>query len=278
MLAPTSRFDASSLQHVPGYTAAAANALNDTELLYANPAWSPLLILREGEMDQFWLDDAQWSAIAPLLPSRQTGPKRSDDRVVISGIVHVLLSGIAWRDCPAEYGPYMTVFNRFNRWKQRGLWDHIAESLTGAERLTPGQNDKLIAAMSTRANITSHRAVPRRQPDLSSRAWDDAADELRAIARDHHGKPIAAWIEVVIEWHMDALFAQAERLLATPQQNGLDQVSADIEDLRSKLLDAVTSLRSYVDDPAHHAAVKLQLSKIRHELERSRFASRRKTS
>ena len=41
----------------------------------------------------FWLSDKQWSVIEPLLPQNQTGPHRTDDRRVISGIIHVLQSG-----------------------------------------------------------------------------------------------------------------------------------------------------------------------------------------
>ena len=41
--------------------------------------------------------------------------RRVDDRRVISGIVHMLRSGTRWRDCPPDYGPYTTIYNRFNR-------------------------------------------------------------------------------------------------------------------------------------------------------------------
>jgi len=73
----------------------------------------------------FWLSNAQWEVISPHLPVKQRGPKRISDRTVISGIIHVLESGCTWRACPRAYGAYMTVFNRYNRWKQRGLWRRI---------------------------------------------------------------------------------------------------------------------------------------------------------
>ena len=81
----------------------------------------------------FWLSDAQWAAIAPHLPMKHTGPRRVDDRRVLSGIVHVLRSGCRWRDCPAEYGPHTTVYNRFNRWSGRGLWARLLEALASVE-------------------------------------------------------------------------------------------------------------------------------------------------
>jgi len=77
----------------------------------------------------FWLSDAQWAVIEPHLPKNQAGARRVDDRRVISGIVHVLRSGCRWRDCPAEYGPVTTVYNRWNRWSRRRVWERLFEAL-----------------------------------------------------------------------------------------------------------------------------------------------------
>ena len=72
-------------------------------------------------MALFWLSDEAWAAIEPHLPKNQPGARRVDDRRVISGILHVLKVGCRWCDCPAEYGPSTTVYNRFNRWSRRGF-------------------------------------------------------------------------------------------------------------------------------------------------------------
>ena len=77
----------------------------------------------------FWLNDRQWARIEPHLPTGLTGPERDDDRRIISGIIHMLQSGARWRDCPREYGPYTTIYNRFNRWAKRGRWCAIFEAL-----------------------------------------------------------------------------------------------------------------------------------------------------
>jgi transposase len=63
------------------------------------------------------------------LPTNQPGARRVDDRRVISGILHVLKTGCRWRDCPKEYGPHTTIYNRFNRWSRRRLWLRILEAL-----------------------------------------------------------------------------------------------------------------------------------------------------
>jgi putative transposase len=46
---------------------------------------------------------------------------RVDDRLVISGIIYVIRHGWRWRDAPAAYGPYKTLYNRFVRWRSIGV-------------------------------------------------------------------------------------------------------------------------------------------------------------
>ena len=88
-------------------------------------------------MALFWLSDEAWAAIEPHLPKNQPGARRGDDRRVISGILHVLKVGCRWCDCPPDYGPSTTIynrFNRFNRWLHRGFWLKLLDALvdTGA--------------------------------------------------------------------------------------------------------------------------------------------------
>ena len=83
--------------------------------------------------DLFWFSDAQWARIEPLLPTNTRGLKRVDDRRVLSGIVHVIRSGRRWADAPAEYGPRKTLYNRFKRWAERGIWEDIFGALAGSQ-------------------------------------------------------------------------------------------------------------------------------------------------
>ena len=58
---------------------------------------------------RFEISDELWAEIEPLIPARQRrhrypGRKAIDDRLVLNGILHVLHTGIAWEDPPAEYG------------------------------------------------------------------------------------------------------------------------------------------------------------------------------
>jgi transposase len=87
----------------------------------------------------FWLSDEQWRQIEPHLPTDVRGKERVDDRRVISGILHVLKSGCRWCDCPPEYGPPTTIYNRFVRWAERGVWERLFRELAGRGRSTHTQ-------------------------------------------------------------------------------------------------------------------------------------------
>ena len=50
----------------------------------------------------------------------------------VSCIVCEKAEGCRWRALPEVYGPYTTVFNRYNRWSQRGLWQAIFAALVGS--------------------------------------------------------------------------------------------------------------------------------------------------
>jgi transposase len=85
-------------------------------------------------MALFWLSDEAWAAIEPYLPQNQPGARRVVDRRVISGILHVLKAGCRWCDCPTDYGPTTTVYNRFNRWSRRGFRLKLLDALVDAAR------------------------------------------------------------------------------------------------------------------------------------------------
>ena len=51
---------------------------------------------------------------------------------MISGIVHVLKSGGRWIDAPSDYGPRKTLYNRYVRWAEKGVWVRLFETLAQA--------------------------------------------------------------------------------------------------------------------------------------------------
>ena len=118
----------------------------------------------------FWLDERQWAAIEPLLPRGRRGARRVDDRRVISGIMHMLKTGARWRDCPSDYGPYTTVYNRFNRWSRQGVWHGIFYALTGSTGVIGG-----VTASVDSTHIKVHRSAAGAKGGLASTPSDARA-------------------------------------------------------------------------------------------------------
>lgn len=73
------------------------------------------------------LSDEQWAQLAGLLPAEKpkTGRPSLAHRQVINGILWVLRTGAPWRDLPERYGNWKTVYSRFRRWREAGVWDRV---------------------------------------------------------------------------------------------------------------------------------------------------------
>ena len=82
---------------------------------------------------RYELTDGEWGVIKPMLPNKPRGVPRVDDRRTLNGIFWVLQSGAPWRDLPRCYGPHTTCYNRFVRWREAGVWDHIIDALSAAQ-------------------------------------------------------------------------------------------------------------------------------------------------
>ncbi|MBK8173791.1 MAG: IS5 family transposase [Rhodospirillales bacterium] len=81
---------------------------------------------------RFELTDFEWSIIGPLLPNKPRGVPRADDRKVLNGIYWRLRTGSPWADIMERYGPSTTCYNRFVRWRERGVWDRLFEAVSAA--------------------------------------------------------------------------------------------------------------------------------------------------
>lgn len=80
----------------------------------------------------FWLSDPQGAVLEPLLP-HLGGKLRVNDRRVISGIPHRYREGLRWRAVPAEHAPRTTLFNRFGRWSEKGIWPGLLTALVACK-------------------------------------------------------------------------------------------------------------------------------------------------
>ena len=77
------------------------------------------------------LTDEQFARLAPLLPPERpaTGRPNHDHRRIINGILWRLRTGAPWRDVPARYGKWDTIYSRFRRWQRAGVWQRVLAAL-----------------------------------------------------------------------------------------------------------------------------------------------------
>jgi transposase len=82
----------------------------------------------EEDMDRRMLKDPQWEKIASLLPGKPTdkGGRAADNRLFVEAVLYVARTGCPWRDLPAEFGNWHSVYVRFSRWEQYGVWNRVA--------------------------------------------------------------------------------------------------------------------------------------------------------
>jgi len=82
------------------------------------------------------LTDDQWARVSPLLPPQRppVGRPPEDHRTILAGMLWVVRTGATWRELPATFGPWPTVYSRFRSWRQAGLWQRILDTLDFAQR------------------------------------------------------------------------------------------------------------------------------------------------
>jgi len=83
---------------------------------------------------RYELSQVQWELIKDELPVRvpradgKGRPSRSE-RELLNGMFWILCSGSAWRDLPEKYGPWQTVYDRFRKWQQQGVFEKVLKKL-----------------------------------------------------------------------------------------------------------------------------------------------------
>ena len=73
----------------------------------------------------YYLTDEQFEQINRLLPPEGRGrgrPPTVRNREALEGILYILRTGTPWRDLPPAYGRWHTIYMRWQRWIERGVW------------------------------------------------------------------------------------------------------------------------------------------------------------
>ncbi len=78
------------------------------------------------------ISDAVWKRIGPQLPGKisDCGVTASDNRLFVEAVLWRVRTGSPWRDLPASFGKWNSVFQRFRRWANKGVFERLFEILS----------------------------------------------------------------------------------------------------------------------------------------------------
>lgn len=77
------------------------------------------------------ISDKTWSLLAPHLPGRKGswGGIAKDNRQFINAVFWIMRTGAPWRDLPPDYGHWSNTHRRFIRWRDKGVWEELLNTL-----------------------------------------------------------------------------------------------------------------------------------------------------
>ena len=93
--------------------------------------------------------DEQWAVIEPLLPAVRTGgrPEKHPRRAIVDAILYVVRAGCAWRQLPADFPPWQTVYWYFNQWEQARVTEKILPVVRAQLRVQEGRHPEPSAGL-----------------------------------------------------------------------------------------------------------------------------------
>ena len=104
------------------------------------------------------LTDEQWEFIEPYLPIGEYGPYPERLREQFEGVIWRFRSSAQWREMPAEFGPWPTVYGRFRVWRDAGVFSALLEG-TIAEAARRGQTDLSLVSVDSTTARAHHDAA-----------------------------------------------------------------------------------------------------------------------
>jgi len=141
--------------------------------------------------DLFWLTDAQMARLEPFFPKLH-GKPRVDDKRVLSGIIFINRNGLRWRDAPAAYGPHKTLYSRWKRWSEKGIF---ARMMVGLAAEHGEEKTVMIDATYLKAHRTATSMVAEKggRGRLIGRTKGGMNTKLHAIC-DSQGRPLNLFV------------------------------------------------------------------------------------
>lgn len=143
----------------------------------------------KNEQQRHDISDAVWSLLEPHLPGQrgQWGGIAQDNRRFINGVFWILRTGAPWRDLPPFYGKWGTVYQRFRRWRDKGIWEKLLEILVdgiSAETLLADRGYDTNQIIAYAADAGMNIVIPAKRNRKQQREYDRYLYRLRHLVEN----------------------------------------------------------------------------------------------
>lgn len=107
---------------------------------------------------------------------------------MVEAMVYVLRTGCPWRDLPSLYGSWSSVYTRWRRWSQCGLWARVFKGLSRRARgvlyFLDASHIKVHQDASNPAGGQQHQAIGRTKGGLNTKltAWVDGRGRVVQVS------------------------------------------------------------------------------------------------
>jgi|SRR5262245_59165453 len=121
------------------------------------------------------LTNSIWEVLAPLVArakrSRAGAKPELSDRMFLEALLFLTRTGLPWRDLPDDFGDWNSVYQRFKRWRQAGVFARLFAELP---REHSAQDICRLFVDSTITRAHPHAAGGQKKTARPRRPWDEA--------------------------------------------------------------------------------------------------------
>ncbi|EFL29202.1 ISBm1, transposase OrfA [Streptomyces himastatinicus ATCC 53653] len=127
-------------------------------------------------MTRTQLTDEEWEFIGPFLPVGRFGPYPDRLRDQFEGVIWRFRTGSQWREMPERFGAWQTVYNRFMRWRDAGVFQALLEEAI-AEAVRREEIDMSLVSVDSTTTRAHHDAAGMRVSEETLAALEEAASQ-----------------------------------------------------------------------------------------------------
>ncbi|WP_406841626.1 IS5 family transposase (plasmid) [Streptomyces sp. AHU1] len=133
------------------------------------------------------LTDSERQFIGPFLPVGRFGPYPERLREQFEGVIWRFRTGSQWRETPERFGAWQTVYNRFMRWRDAGVFEALLEEAI-AEAARRDEIDMSMVGVDSTTTRAHHDAAGMRVGEETLAALEEAASQKRGASEEQGGQ------------------------------------------------------------------------------------------